>query len=84
MNEIRKHVVYDFRSSNLTNLMEKAERLEWEEIKEGTDVNQMWKQLHSCIDFLIESSIPHQTVFLTAKDKCWMTPLTKLLLINRK
>ena len=84
LNNVRFHTVYDYRSSNLQRLLANAELVDWNSFKTSEeDANQLWRRLHSCIRSLIDSSIPQETVFLTAKDQCWMTPLTKLL-INRK
>ena len=83
-NNCRLHTVYDYRFSNLQTLMHNAELIDWSYFtNENVDVNQKWKELYLCILSLIKSSIPQDTVPLTSRDKCWMTPLTKLL-INKK
>lgn len=61
-----------------------AELIDWNSFTTSrANANQLWRHLHLCIKSLIDSAIPQETVALTAKDQCWMTPLTKLL-INRK
>ena len=84
LNDIRKHTVLDYRRSNINTLLRNAESLDWEHlIDPNDDVNQQWKNLHCTISTLIDQSLPSRAVYLTSKDKPWMTPVTKLL-INDK
>ena len=76
-------VVYDFRDSNMRDLLQKAYNTNWEETQHTEDVSAMWRMFHSKLRLLLESSIPQKTVLMNSKDKSWITPLTKVL-INEK
>lgn len=76
-------VVYDYRHSNLCNLIQEASMVNWLEICDIEDIDSKWRTLHTTICHLLEKSIPKKTVVMSSKDKSWMTPLTKLL-INEK
>ena len=83
-NNVREHVVFDYRESNLRTLLQTAAQTDWQTIIDpADDVNVQWQRLHSTITSIMDSTIPQKTVFLTSKDKYWMTPVTKLL-INEK
>ena len=84
LNEIRKHTIYDYRESNLRSLMRTAKTIPWNNVVNPEDkVDKQWEDLYSCIISLLNASIPQKTVYLTPRDKTWMTPLTKML-INDK
>ena len=90
INELRKmtntriHTVYDYRSSNVHQLLQQADLINWNYFTTwNVNANLIWQSLLSCIKSLIDVTIPQETVVLTSKDQCWMTPLTKLL-INQK
>ena len=79
----RNRVVYDFRLSNINNLLQKAYALDWTDINTAEDVNSMWTLLHAKISSLIKTSIPCRTVHTTQSDKSWITPLTKALIDDK-
>ena len=82
--QTRQHVVYDYRQSNLNNLESMAQSIPWSDIvKPADDVDRQWKCLFSCLLDLLHTTIPQKKVYLTSRDKCWMTPITKML-INEK
>ena len=84
LNHTRQHVVYDYRKSNIEKLLNKADSSDWKIIVNHTDdVNVQWKNLHNHITSLVNDVIPHKTVYLSMRDKSWMTPLTKTI-INDK
>jgi hypothetical protein len=74
--------VYDFRESNIQNLVAKAGSKNWS-VSQDVDVNAQWATLHDRIHELINETIPQQDVCITSRDKTWMTPLTKMM-INEK
>lgn len=77
----RSHLVFDYRSSNVANLIEKAKETDWMSIARfEDDVDSQWSKLHHMILNLLSSCVPHKLVKLSSHDKPWMTPVTKLLL----
>ena len=79
----RKKVVYDFRLSNINNLLQKAYAMDWTDVNNAEDVNSMWTVLYSKMSFLISTSIPCRTVNMMQSDKNWITPLTKALIDDK-
>ena len=80
-NDVRVCEVYDYRASNIQILRNNADNIDWENLVDlNADVDLSWKALHSCIIGLLDASIPKKRVFMTSKDKYWMTPITKMLL----
>ena len=83
-NNLRRHTVYDYRKSNIERLLNKAVTIDWRNIVNcDDDLDAQCTKLHEEIIFILHDTIPHENIFLSAKDKCWMTPLTKKL-INEK
>ena len=79
----QQKVVYDFRLSNIQNLLQKAYTMDWTDINNAEDIDTMWTLLHSKISLLMSTSIPCRTVHLTQNDKMWITPLTKALIDDK-
>ena len=78
------HVIYDYRSSNIRNLLNNAKVIDWSRLVDPEDdVNHQWKTLHQQLTSLLAQSIPKRTVFLTSNDKRWMTPITKMMINNK-
>ena len=83
MGDTRRKVVYDFRASNLANLLQKACEEDWSNFLKSGDIDAMCTEFTSKIHDLIDSSIPQKLVSMKGTDKAWITPVTKVL-INEK
>ena len=78
------HKVYDFRRTNLEYLMQQANLVNWNELLvDAETVNASWSSFHRVLSELVSHCIPSRTVPITTKDKEWITPLTKLLIIDK-
>ena len=78
---IRVCEVYDYRLSNIQRLTDKAIPIDWENLVDpNADVDQQWNTLLSEISDIVNECIPKKTILMTSNDKCWMTPITKMLI----
>ena len=84
LNDFRRHTVFDYRSKHLAKLLDNAMSLNWTNLLDGhLQVDAQWRLLHERITSLMNQSLPTKVVYLTSKDKPWMTPITELI-INQK
>lgn len=80
---IRWHKVYDLRQSNIDFLHHKACSIDWDSLKRLCDVNEMWKEFYRIMTTLLQQCVPCRLVPITDNDKEWMTPITKLLILDK-
>ena len=78
----RKIKVFDFRKSNIENLVQDAATISWQ-VNALDEVDDQWANLKRKVTELMHNNIPQKTVIISSRDKIWMTPLTKLI-INEK
>ena len=81
--DVSSKVVYDFRMSNVSNLLQAASQENWKEIAEIDNINDMWSMFLMKLTKLVDDCIPQAIVHILPSDKSWMTPITKSL-INDK
>lgn len=73
----RRHVVHDYRNSNIERFLRANEKIYWKKINlYAGDVNAQWTCLHQQITSLLET-LPHETIYLSQTDNSWMTPLMR-------
>ena len=82
--ETRWHTVHDFRQSNLDFLWYRVNLIDWDSLLNScSDVDEMWEAFHNSTKQLFQECIPSRLVPITSRDKAWMTPLTKMLIIDK-
>ncbi len=80
----RWHKVYDFRQSHINRLHQLANLVDWDALLyDGSDINEQWIRFHSCLLDLLKRSIPMKSIPITDKDKEWLSPITKMLIMDR-
>jgi hypothetical protein len=57
--------------------------VDWNAILDNDDIGVLWTKIHDCIMKLFELCIPSRMVPITNADKEWMTPITKMYIIDR-
>ena len=83
-NVSRLHKVYDFRRSNIDNLLFQASLVDWDAMLKGLeDVDVMWFEFHKTLIALLQQWVPYRLIPITKNDKDWMTPLTKKLILDK-
>ena len=80
---LRWHKVFDYRQSNLDQLFHHAYSVDWDTLLCDNDLDVLWTKVHNCILELIKRHIPSRTVPMTNKDKEWMRPITKMLVMDK-
>ena len=48
-----------------------------------SEVDEIWKNFHNCLKQLFETSVTYRFVPIRSCDKDWMTPLTKMLILDK-
>ena len=82
--ETKWHKIYDFRQSHLDLLWFRANSIDWGMLlKDSSDVDQMWEIILNSLIQLLDECIPTRLVPITAHDKAWITPITKLLILDK-
>ena len=80
----RWHKMYDFRHSHIARLHEQMSQIDWNFLlSPHSDVNEQCSTFHNCLTSLLNLCIPTRMIPLTDKDKDWMTPITKMLIMDR-
>ena len=78
------HKVYDLRKSNLHLLARQSNLVDWDAIlSNDDDVNTSWNTFYSVLVQLVQLCVPSRTVPITQQDKEWITPITKMLIMDR-
>ena len=57
--------------------------MDWTQVVEAVDVDDKWNNFEACLQTLLLVCIPMQEVYMTDRDKQWITPLIKLLINQR-
>ena len=75
---------YDIRKSNMSRLFTEIQKLNWHDFyisNESSDVK--CRFFHEVIETHVDLHIPRQTVYLTDRDKPWITPFLKFCIQKR-
>ena len=81
--DVRWHKVFDFRKSFLQRFLYVASLVDWNEVVSDEDIDAMWSNFHSVLMKLMNEYIPTRLIPITSEDKEWMTPITKMLILDR-
>ncbi len=81
---VKWHKVFDYRQSNIERLWMQTALIDWSSVIGGAlEVDEMWTNFHNSLKYLFESFVPYRFVPLSTDDKDWMTPLTKMLILDK-
>ena len=79
---LRRIPVWDFRVSHLSEFLRKLKSTSYDSLQDCSDVDEMVEELYQLF-FKCVAIIPCSHVFLSSKDKPWMTPVLKCLINKR-
>ena len=81
---LRWHKIFDYRQSNIDYLFHEASSINWNAtLSQDESVDVSWKKFHTVILSLLKQCIPSRLVPISNNDKEWITPITKMLIIDR-
>ena len=80
---LRLAKIFDLRQSNIENFCGFLSEIDFSQLYDEKDVNRKCELLYDTLDKAITSTIPVEIVYMTDKDKRWMTPLLKSFINKR-
>ena len=79
----RWHKIYDFRRSHILRLQQQVSLIDWNSLlPRDSDVSELCDYFHDYLTNLLNLCIPSRMIPLTERDKDWMSPMTKMLIID--